>query len=226
MSDFPWFRFYTEACGDRKMRRLKPEHRWLFVACLCAARQSPKPGWLMVGQSPMDWDDLVDFAAMPLRAVEQGMDALQDAGLVQLAPGANCWFVPSWDRRQFVSDRSTERVRKHRAKQDGNVSGTPLDTETEAETDIPPGGVLTLAPNNSCSSIVAHYVRDYRTTHNDQQPSSAWRGQAGKAVARLLDDGIEPDVLRKCLTAIAQENKAPSVLGHVIADYQRDEVAS
>lgn len=135
----PWFRFYVEAVHDRKLRRLKPEVRWLFVACLAAARQSPEPGWLLVGENdPMVWDDIVDYAHMPLKAVEVGMDALQDAGVIGFDTTREAWFVPNWDARQYESDNSTERTRKHRSKEQGRNVPTPFDgttPETEADTD-------------------------------------------------------------------------------------------
>ncbi|HET7734360.1 MAG TPA: hypothetical protein VFK52_00175 [Nocardioidaceae bacterium] len=117
----PWFRFYVEAVHDRKLRRQKPETRWLFVACLAAARQSPQPGWLLVGDNdPMDLDDLADWAGMPAKNVRAGMDALIEVGVVDRADGA--WFVPNWDERQYESDNSTKRTQKHRAKPEPDPS--------------------------------------------------------------------------------------------------------
>lgn len=137
----PWFRFYVEAVHDRKLRRLKPEYRWLFVACLAAARQSPEPGWLLIGHNdPMGWDDLTDFAAMPLKAVEQGTDALMDAGVIGYDLERKAWYVPNWSARQFESDDVTMRTTKHRSKERPNADartavGTPPETEAETETD-------------------------------------------------------------------------------------------
>ena len=130
----PWFRFYVEAVHDRKLRRLKPETRWLFVACLAAARQSPEPGWLLVGEDdPMDWDDLADFAGMTLKQVEHGTDALTTAGVLAFDVPRSAWHIPSWDDRQYESDTSTTRTRKHRAQQD---EGTTL----ERSKDVPRNG--------------------------------------------------------------------------------------
>lgn len=121
----PWFRFYVEAVHDRKLRRLKVETRWLFVACLAAARQSPEPGWLLVGENdPMDWDDLADFAGMTRKQVETGTDALTAAGVLAFDITRNAWHVPSWNDRQYESDTSTPRTRKHRSQQD---EGTTLE---------------------------------------------------------------------------------------------------
>jgi hypothetical protein len=123
----PWFRFYVEAVHDRKLRRLKPETRWLFVVCLAAARQSPEPGWLLVGvDDPMDLADLADFAYMPRKSVASGLDLLVEVGVVARDPDRSAWFVPNWDKRQYESDNSTTRTRKHRAKQDDD-EGTTLE---------------------------------------------------------------------------------------------------
>ena len=233
----PWFRFYVEAVHDRKLRRLKPEFRWLFVACLAAARQSPEPGWLLVGDNdPMTVDDLVDFAAMPARMVEKGIVALCDGGVLGYDLNRTAWFVPAWNDRQYESDDVTARTRKHRERSNEpgrnvptSFEGTPPDTETETE--IPPGGAS--APPHSDSQtrspvveLVAGYVDAYRATHHDQTPIRAWRDQAGQHVKNLLGEGIPPADLAACLNAIATENKSPAVLPHVLADYHARELVS
>lgn len=130
----PWFRFYVEAVHDRKLRRQKPETRWLFVVCLAAARQSPEPGWLMVGEDdPMGWDDLVDFAHMTRTQVERGMDALQDAGVIAFDRPRDAWHIPNWDERQYESDNSTKRTQKHRAKADPDPSDPGEDEPDTAD---------------------------------------------------------------------------------------------
>lgn len=111
----PWFRFYVEAVSDKKLRRQKPETRWLFVACLAAARSSGEPGWLMVADGvPMTRDDLADYAGLTLKQVDVGMDALQDVRVMGFDDDAQAWFVPKWDERQYESDVSTERARRSR----------------------------------------------------------------------------------------------------------------
>lgn len=142
----PWFRFYVEAVHDRKLRRLKPEFRWLFVACLAAARQSPEPGWLLVGHNdPMTTSDLADFAGMPQREIAAGMTALVTAGVLDLqveGPLEGCWFIPAWDHRQYESDDVTARTRKHRKERSnpvpGNVPGNDVGTHQKTETDTDP----------------------------------------------------------------------------------------
>lgn len=136
----PWFRFYTEALSDRKLRRLKPEHRWLWVAVLGAARMSCKPGSLYVGDGdPMTVDDLADIAAMPVKDVRAGMTAFVEAGMVDVDEH-DAWVVCRWTERQFESDVSTHRTRKHRSMERSiavpeTVTEQPMERPQKTETD-------------------------------------------------------------------------------------------
>lgn len=133
----PWFRFYVEALADRKLRRFTPSQRWLWVAILGAARQSPEPGVLLLGESPIDAEDLADIAGMNAREVRAVMPKFEDAHLVERRPDG-AWWVPKFAGRQFESDDVTTRTAKHRSnKQRRNVPTTPVGTppETEADTE-------------------------------------------------------------------------------------------
>lgn len=153
----PWFRFYVEALSDRKLRRLTPAQRWLWVAILGAARQSPIGGYLLISErESMDAVDLADIAGMPVRDVERALPLFERAGLIERDDDFGAWYVPKWNTRQYESDDTTKRTRKHRSKPpDGNDEGTfqprseerpnsdegtPVGTppETEGVTDNPP----------------------------------------------------------------------------------------
>ena len=54
--------------------------------------------------------------------------------MLHIENGVYC--VTNWQNRQFDSDISTERVRKHREKRSGNVSETPPDPETDSESEL------------------------------------------------------------------------------------------
>lgn len=118
MASNPWFRLYgMEMFADPKLRPLKVEYRLLWVAVLTAAGASPEPGVLLVTESqPVTERDLADLANMHWRTVRTGMDVLVDVGVVELDLDRGSWFVPKWHERQFSSDRSTERVRRHRTR--------------------------------------------------------------------------------------------------------------
>lgn len=145
----PWFRFYVEAIHDRKLRRLVPAHRWLWVVVLAMARQSPDPGVLLMtsadGGEPLTEHDLIDAAALKPAEVRKGMREFERLGMVVNAGGV--WSVSKWSERQPESDDVTKRTAKHRSKEpDGNVPTTPIGTgpsrvvakEAEVETEQPP----------------------------------------------------------------------------------------
>lgn len=136
----PWFRFYVEALSDRKLRRLTPAQRWLWVAVLGAARQSPIPGYLLVSErEPMDPHDLADIAAMPVKDVAAALPRFELAGMLHHDTNLDCWAVTAWHDRQYESDDVTKRTAKHRSKERSNpVPGNAPDTETETETDPTP----------------------------------------------------------------------------------------
>lgn len=110
----PWLRLYVETIQDRKIRRLQPEHRWLWIVVLCLARQSPTPGRLMVAEGqPCDLVDLADAAALTKAQVKAGVTHMLKLGLIA-EDDKGCWSVPAWSSRQPESDVSTDRVRAFR----------------------------------------------------------------------------------------------------------------
>lgn len=117
----PWFRLYVETVWDRKIRKLSPEHRWLWVTILACARSSPLPGLLLLSEhAPMDSADLADAAALREQVVAKGLFELERLGLVERDSNLDAWSVPKWNERQFESDETTKRTAKHRAKERSN----------------------------------------------------------------------------------------------------------
>lgn len=148
-----WVRLYTEITHDRKLRRLPATERWLWVTMLCLASKSPVPGTLLLSKDvPVTVDDLADAAAIPRDDVASGIENFKRQKMLEEDSGV--YRLINWDKRQFVSDSSTERVRKHRGKrgQDdetlqkrySNVTVTPpeyrvqsTDTDQDLDTDPP-----------------------------------------------------------------------------------------
>lgn len=131
----PWFRFYTEVLDDPKVQRLPPHlfKTWVNLLCLAGAAGGAFP----------QVDDISFRLRMSAHDVQQQLDELILAGLVDIQPSGQ--LVPhNWAGRQFVSDSSTERVRKHRAKKcndDETLHETAPDqirTESETEKGSPP----------------------------------------------------------------------------------------
>lgn len=139
----PWFRFYCEALHDRKLRRLKPAHRWLWVAVLACARQSPIPGFLLVEEhEPTTVDDLADDAALKASEVKAGMAEFVKIGMVTIDPHLNAWHVTKWHERQYESDSSAGRTQRYRERHGDDDSDDPSDggsgVTTSTEVTSPP----------------------------------------------------------------------------------------
>jgi hypothetical protein len=132
-----WFRFYTEALDDPKVQRLAPHLFKAWVNLLCLAGQNS-------GQLP-SIDDIAFRLRLSAQDAEQQISDLILAGLIDITSTGRA--PHNWAKRQFVSDHSTERVRKHREirhETTCNVSETAdetppeqiqsrTDTEAEAE---------------------------------------------------------------------------------------------
>jgi hypothetical protein len=136
-----WLRLYAEIRHDRKLRRLPPAQRWLWVAIMTIAKESPRPGWLLYSEDvPVTVDDLVDEAAVSREDVEAGIRAFVQQTMLEEVDGV--WHCINWDKRNFTSDCSTERVQRHRARQKSSINNETLqkrysnDTETPPETEI------------------------------------------------------------------------------------------
>jgi hypothetical protein len=127
-----WFRAYSEALDDPKVQRLHPTLFKAWFNLLCLASQHD-------GVLPSN-DDIAFRLRVSAQDAQGYIDELILAGLIDIrADGART--PHNWETRQFVSDTSTERVRKHRKrkhKTDGNVDetfhGTPPE-QSRAETE-------------------------------------------------------------------------------------------
>jgi len=117
-----WFRFYSESLRDRKLERIsrvtgQPKALLLgvWVTLLSLANDSPIPGALLLTEDiPLELDDLcleTDLDHDTLAPIIDRFIALQ-----MLSQEEGVYIVTNWDKRQFKSDSSRERVRRHRAR--------------------------------------------------------------------------------------------------------------
>lgn len=194
-----WFRFYTEAVKDRKLRRLPAEQRWLWIAVLCCASDSPQRGSLLLAEgAAVTIDDLSDIAAIPRDAVERGVAAFQQLDMLYLDEN-HVYIVTNWHKRQFSSDGSTERVRAHRERSRnvspllqgsfGNVSETPQKTEADTEAEYDPLLVINGEDSPNGSS------REGAASAKDDTPQLA---QAVAHAAHLT--AYDPEALQTLIT--------------------------
>src|SRR5512139_3757277 len=132
-----WFRFYDDAVNDPKVQRLEPRlfKAWVNLLCLAARNDGWLPSIEDVSFSlRMSEDDIGDI-----------VNALISCGLIDEFDGR---FSPhNWEERQYKSDSSAERMRRHRKRHSdvtsdggGDVTSDVTVTvqnraETEADTE-------------------------------------------------------------------------------------------
>jgi hypothetical protein len=122
-----WFRMWADAVDDEKLRLLAFEDRWHFVALLCLKAR----GILDEKNADLRWQKVCLKLGLDSAELERVMKRLETVGLVSCNAEKN--FQPTaWNKRQFVSDSSTSRVRAFR-KRNGNVSVTTQSQSTETE---------------------------------------------------------------------------------------------
>jgi len=147
-----WVRIYTETTRDRKLRRLDPACRWVWIALLCMAKESPVVGALFLSKDlPVTIDDIADEAGVDLDVAKEALDQFVRHSMVEI--DGDIFVIKNWAEWQYESDSSTERVRKSRAKRFSksetfqqrfcNDDVTPPETETETETDNKPKDLCT-----------------------------------------------------------------------------------
>ena len=139
-----WFRMWSEAVDDEKLRLLAFEDRWHFIALLCCKAQGllDNPGDLMRRKVAVK-------LGLQLRELEEVSRRLSEVELIDqetLQPNA-------WEARQRPSDRSAERTREWRERRlnTSDVTETSqkrhCDTpEAEAEAEAEAEGGTPLPP--------------------------------------------------------------------------------
>ena len=128
----PWFRMHSEMLNDPKVQTLPAETFRVWVNLLCVTNDSVSSTFHPVS--------CAFLLRMNEQEFETHFETLLKQGLFVQVGGE---YQPSgWNKRQFKSDTSTERVRKHRAKKKecndtGNVTSTvtvtPPDTDTDTD---------------------------------------------------------------------------------------------
>jgi hypothetical protein len=105
----PWFRMYHEMIEDPKVGTLSDSEFRLWVEILCLACQSGNGGDTNLTVTETAWKLRRDVSVTVKKLISNGLVTFQ-----KRSNGEDTIFVPNWKKRQFQSDSSTKRVRKHR----------------------------------------------------------------------------------------------------------------
>lgn len=138
--DMQWFRWWHDGTTDGKLLRLSLEHRWLWVALLTLASESPRRGYLYVSENlPCDIYDVARKADLDKDVCQSGIDLMMTERFNMVATDENgAWRIVNWEKRQPKREDATnaERQKRYRNAMRNAESNAPeTESETETKTD-------------------------------------------------------------------------------------------
>jgi hypothetical protein len=119
-----WFRLYDDTINDPKTLKLSDKTFRVWVGILCATSKND-------GVVP-PFDDLVIMLRMKAEKLQPEIETLIKAELID--HDDNGMRPHNWNKRQYKSDVSTDRVKRFRNGK-GNVAETPPETEADTESE-------------------------------------------------------------------------------------------
>lgn len=203
----PWIRLYRESLHDPKIVTLSDRQHRAWHNLLLVADDT--------GRLP-SMRDIASHLRMSCTDCEQVIHELVEAELIDVdaMSGAPSYRIHGWEKRQFTSDNSTARSRKHRNKTNCNDSATlqersrnddatPPDTEPESETDT------TSLPSESDAARTKGR-KDFKF---DLKGGRAGRGSVDDLVKRAEGLGLPVDDLLRTLDRNRPEKPGGYFLG-------------
>lgn len=144
MTSLPWLRLYTELLSDRKIKLIsaetglpKPLIIGVWVSLLMLAGESPERGRIISARGkPWPFGFIADEIGLDESTCKQIIDEFIGMDMVyQDDEGA--YVIVKWEERQFKSDDTYARVKKHRASKrggpedEGKKGGIEIDEYTK-----------------------------------------------------------------------------------------------
>ena len=127
-SPLPWFRLYSEFATDPKIQILEFDEQRHFVMLLCLKGN----GTLDADAPSLEYRNRLIAKGLGVSVVQADLirAKLVESGLI-----SDDWQPLKWHERQFVSDRSTDRVRKHRNGMK-RFSNVPVTAKSQSQSQI------------------------------------------------------------------------------------------
>lgn len=104
-----WFRLYNEIIDDPKIAKMTPKMFKVFIFLLCLASEVEQNGVIPFSRKDLSWR-----LRMPIREINTHINGLKELNILVDNPVLS---LINWDKRQFASDSSKERVKRYRKKQ-------------------------------------------------------------------------------------------------------------
>ena len=187
----PWFRLYSEFAHDPKIQMLSEamQRRYVMLMCLrCSETLETLHETEIAFQLRLSESELIETKQLFIS--KNFID--------------KHWNLLNWDKRQFVSDSSTMRVRKHRdnKKQPSNADETlqkrpsnAIDTDTDKKQSIKATSVAT--PEGVSDSVWQEFksLRKAKKAPITQRAIDALTNEANKA-GWTLEKALEECIVR------------------------------
>ena len=180
-----WFRLYDDVLNDPKVQRLSGESFKFWINMLCIAS---KNGGVLPSIEDMAFALRVsnDFCTSLI-------DDLKTCGLID---GSKRLVPHGWEKRQYKSDTSTDRVKRFRERS-RNVTETvsetapDTDTETDTETDKNQKKIPKKRDRSAGSAEFDKFWLVYPRKVNKGLAMKAWEKAASKAAPALIIAAVE-----------------------------------
>jgi hypothetical protein len=123
-----WFRLYSEFAADPKVQSMSEAMQRRLVMVLCIRSSNVL--------ETLHEEEIAFFLRLSAEELAATKSLFVRKGFID-----ETWSILNWDKRQYASDSSTDRVRRFREAKKlhdetkGNVSETPPDTDTDTDTD-------------------------------------------------------------------------------------------
>lgn len=130
MKSYKWFRFYNDALHDPKVQTMPPAMFKAWVNILCLASKSDGK---IRNDATMQWG-----LRKSIDETKAILDYLDGRGLLEFRD--DCFVPHNWDKWQYKSDVSNERVKRYRERH-RNVTVTPpeqIQSRTDTERKVVP----------------------------------------------------------------------------------------
>jgi len=203
---FPWFRLYTEILDDKKIKRVcrvtgesKALVIGVWVILLALASDSDERGLLYISdETPYTIDDLSAETGLDEDALVTVLNEFTKLGMLAKVENETLQ-ISKWNDRQYKSDVSSARVKKHRETLRNRYSNgdvTPPESDTESDTD---------------TELINDSARE-------KEFSTVWEKETGTPISnayqffQMLDEfkkvGVTPEIYRQAIQEQKQSNYA------------------
>jgi hypothetical protein len=130
-----WFRLWVDILDDHKIAQLSDYEFRTFIFLLACASEEDALNGTLTRLLP----DINRRCRRRIDWLNKAFETFQRLGLVEIS-SEGIITITNWNKRQFQTDDSYKRVKKHREKQavrnvSVTVNETPPDTDTDTDTD-------------------------------------------------------------------------------------------